>query len=1502
MFGAEFAGGDGTKDNPWKIKTREQLAALNNYLGSKGSGRYFCLSSDILFSAEDFAVGGEFYNKGLGWLPIGTQSETNKMFRGSLDGRGHVIQNLTINRPQTPDIGLFGYTRGAIIKDLRLENLTFTGSTNVGGLTGTDRGSTFQNVSVTGTVNGQKTIGGLVGYAENTILTRCGSDCQVSASLLSMNYTEISSAGGLMGYGQEVEAAECYALGNLSCTTSSYEGKTSGYIYAGGLIGCLKSGSVARSFAKSIVSGSTAAPSSAGDAYVGGLVGYLHVSMVEDCYTQGHFKVDARVELQNTDISGNDTGNVFAGGIAGFGVTSSITRSYSSMESTVYAGPGGGSVGGLVGTISFGTIGNSVAVNPVIHVYSEAAKPEAGRVSGIYTGTLSNNLASAAMVVVRDEEVLEPVDDASYKDGATTILERLKTKIPYKTLGWDVENVWDQEVGNYPYLVWEPEVFDIKEAVITVQPQSVKVKAGETAVFSVTAEGSRLSYIWYHDEKIIRDENENVLMIENAQVEDEGTYRVYVFNSLGGVMSSPAELTLKGSGPVSAIWLRNPEYVEDESGAAYFLFDVEGAAVFSVEGSFNATDWTEVSYTLEGGKVKIPASYNYVLYRAWAEASYDEEAPKIIVQPQNTKVKEGEKLTLSVVATGSAPLSYQWIFEGLKIEGATNSVYEVEAAQAGDAGRYIVTITNPYGSVTSSIATVRVTGITPVPVPPVITGQPQDVTVDEGSSFTLSVTANGTEPLAYQWFKDGAAIEGATASVYEVAMAHTWDSGSYTVSVSNVAGQIVSREALVTVNKIIPPTPIDELELIYREIREIDGVYYFVFDVEGSSVYFIDGSRDGINWESIEYKTLPDGGVIFPMTEDFILYRARAENVVPPVVEPPTITQQPQDVTVNEGNSFMLSVTATGTEPLAYQWFKDGTEIEGATASVYEVTTAQTGDSGSYAVRVSNEAGQVVSREALVTVNKIVPPTPTDKLELFYREVREIDGAYYLVFDVKGSSVYFIDGSRDGINWVPVEYETLTDGGVIFPMTEDFILYRARAENVIPPVDEPPTITQQPQDVTVDEGSSFVLSVTATGTEPLTYQWFKDGTALEGATASVYEVTTAQTSDSGVYTVRVSNIAGSVNSSDAIVKVESVAPVIEPPVIKYQPHDVTVNEGDTILLSVTVTGSEPLYYQWFKDGNPISGLSARIRIGYINGYSGLNILQAKKSDSGHYTVTVSNEAGTVTSRTAVVTVNGGIVYSDLVYREVRKIDGEKYLVFDVSGSSDYQIESSENGTTWKQVECEHLDDGGIIVPMTERFMLYRAVTDKSIKPTIKIVTQPEGGTFKVGETIRLSVTVEGAASYYYQWYKDGNILWDATSSELVISDAKESDSGSYVVKVAGMESSWNPVIDSDPAVVTVVAEPHGDGWLQNGEGNVDEEGNEYFTFDIVNAEIIKVEKSFDGKDWVPAEYSFPSLKVLRIESDLDAIIYMVTGLVDGQEKWIQFIRQDDGNPKILGEM
>ncbi len=89
-------------------------------------------------------------------------------------------------------------------------------------------------------------------------------------------------------------------------------------------------------------------------------------------------------------------------------------------------------------------------------------------------------------------------------------------------------------------------------------------------------------------------------------------------------------------------------------------------------------------------------------------------------------------------------------------------------------------------------------------VPPSIATQPAGTAVDVGASFTLTVVAGGTNPLSYQWYKDGVSIAGATGSSYTVSSATASDGGNYTVRVSNRAGDYlgnpVSSQALVTVN------------------------------------------------------------------------------------------------------------------------------------------------------------------------------------------------------------------------------------------------------------------------------------------------------------------------------------------------------------------------------------------------------------------------------------------------------------------------------------------------------------------------------------------------------------------------------------------------------------------------------------------------------------------------------------------------------------------------------
>jgi hypothetical protein len=99
-----------------------------------------------------------------------------------------------------------------------------------------------------------------------------------------------------------------------------------------------------------------------------------------------------------------------------------------------------------------------------------------------------------------------------------------------------------------------------------------------------------------------------------------------------------------------------------------------------------------------------------------------------------------------------------------------------------------------------------------------------------------------------------------------------------------------------------------------------------------------------------------------------------ANLVVSKTVTTPVITSQPTAVTITAGNSFSLSVTATGNS-LTYQWSKGGVDITGATSATYTKYSATTTDSGTYSVLVSNTAGSVRSDAVTVTVN--AAPTST---------------------------------------------------------------------------------------------------------------------------------------------------------------------------------------------------------------------------------------------------------------------------------------------------------------------------------------------------------------------------------------------------------------------------------------------------------------------------------------------------------------------------------------------
>ena len=176
-----------------------------------------------------------------------------------------------------------------------------------------------------------------------------------------------------------------------------------------------------------------------------------------------------------------------------------------------------------------------------------------------------------------------------------------------------------------------------------------------------------------------------------------------------------------------------------------------------------------------------------------------------------------------------------------------------------------------------------------------------------------------------------------------------------------------------------------------------------------------------------------------------------------------------------------------------------------------------------------------------------------------------------------------------------------------------------------------PSITTQPVSRTVTAGQTAAFAVAATGTAPFSYQWYRNTTAISGATSSSYTTPATTTSDSGaLFKAIVTNSAGSVTSASATLTVNAAPAAAVSPSISTQPVSRAVTAGQTAAFSVANTGTAPFSYQWYKNTTAISGAMS----------SSYTTPATTTSDSGSlFKVIITNSAGSVTSASATLTVN-----------------------------------------------------------------------------------------------------------------------------------------------------------------------------------------------------------------------------------------------------------------------
>ncbi len=500
-------------------------------------------------------------------------------------------------------------------------------------------------------------------------------------------------------------------------------------------------------------------------------------------------------------------------------------------------------------------------------------------------------------------------------------------------------------------------------------------------------------------------------------------------------------------------------------------------------------------------------------------------APTIATQPASRSVVIGASTTLSVSVSGTTPISYQWRKAGVALVGATNASYTINPVTTNSAGGYRVEAVNRCGSVTSAVATVTLL------LPPVITSQPQSLAVPVGATASFSVVASGSTPMSYRWRKNSVLISGATSSTYSLLNVSTNSAASYSVIVSNAAGTATSMAAILTL--LVPPSITGQP----GSVTVVEGgSATFSASVSGSAPLSLQWRKDGVNVASATNRSL----VISPVSVSSQgIYTLRASNAVGSVTStgavltvltPPVITGQPGSVTVVGGGSATFSASVSGSAPLSLQWRKDGVNVASATNSSLVISPVSVSSQGTYTLRASNAAGSVTSAPATLTV--ILPPTIISQpLGLVV-----IGGdAAAITVAASGSAPLTYQWFKAGIaldgaisSQLTFPSATASDAGVYFVVVSNpaGTVTSSNATLTVLAEGNAPKIISHSGGGTYLVGSTTVLSVTVTGSIPMTCQWYFNGAALVGATGTNFALENLQLGDSAVYTCVAENAFG----------------------------------------------------------------------------------------------------------------------------------------------------------------------------------------------------------------------------------------------------------------------------------------------------------------------------------------------------------------------------------------
>jgi hypothetical protein len=323
--------------------------------------------------------------------------------------------------------------------------------------------------------------------------------------------------------------------------------------------------------------------------------------------------------------------------------------------------------------------------------------------------------------------------------------------------------------------------------IIVSQPTNQSVNVNGNAIFNVVAGGTPpLQYQWSFNGTNIINATNAILTLSNVQLTNAGIYSVFVVNGYGSTNSSNAVLTVKAAPTITS---QPTNQVMAVGGTASFSVTASGTPSLSYQWYFNTNSLllgaTNATLTLSNVQLASQGYYSVRVTNLFGTATSTNallivQAPPVInLQPTNLTVNVGATAVFATAVTGSAPLSYQWSFNTINITGATNAVLTIPNVQLANAGIYILTVTNAFGTAVSSNATLTVIDVldhfswNPIPSPRFVNApfgvaiQARDSINQVFTNFTGTVALAATNgatvtPLVSSNFVQGAWIGSVT--------------------------------------------------------------------------------------------------------------------------------------------------------------------------------------------------------------------------------------------------------------------------------------------------------------------------------------------------------------------------------------------------------------------------------------------------------------------------------------------------------------------------------------------------------------------------------------------------------------------------------------------------------------------------------------------------------------------------------------------------------------------